>query len=239
MSVRIHGQSQLQQPRKLHPRFLEEEEGMRPLMRLSPLLLQVWKQIGVVGLCFSIPGCRWLKISDTGSGGVQDAKRDENGMEVMDLDEDEESRMSREMLMPSFCRKILSPGKVEMDRTCRHQLCQILSPREDRPYLRIVKIIKLHKSSYKFQILPETRENNILQPARFSVSSTQNSTPIPIPLSSSPPSRDGNESQPLANTSTTSKKITNTRSTSPAPSQPITSLPRLPNLVLPTFQGMW
>ena len=44
-------------------------------------------------------------LGSGGSGGVQDVKRDEDGMEVMDLVEDE----GREMLMQSFCRKILSP----------------------------------------------------------------------------------------------------------------------------------
>jgi hypothetical protein len=65
MSVRIRGQSQLEQPRKLHPRFLEEEEGMR----LSTLLLQVWKQIGVVVL-----DSRTLMVKTLGSGGSENGE---------------------------------------------------------------------------------------------------------------------------------------------------------------------
>ena len=172
-----------------------------------------------------------------GSSDVQDVKRDEDGMEVMDLDEDEDEQRDVNAV-------VLSNDSEPGESGNGHDLSIMSNPIAKRRPPISSDSKDNQTPQIELQISGTTgnkREHSAPQsPALFNTSSTRNSgsnTPIPIPLSSSPSSRDGNENQSLANTSTTSKKITNTRSSSPSPSKkPITSSPRLPNLVLPTWE---
>ena len=195
----------------------------------------------------SLFNSRTMMIKTLGYGGrrrVQDVKRDEDGMEVMDLDDDEDERRDVE-------EGALSKDSVREDGV--HGKALLSSP------ILIAKsgpIVSKPSDNQTSRIESQTSdrtgnkgEQSISKsPAKYSVSSTpekghsRSNTPIPviIPPSSSPSSRDGNQGQLLPKTQTTSKNINNTRTASPAPSKKsVSSQPPLPNLVLPTWEQMF
>jgi hypothetical protein len=183
---------------------------------------------------------RTLMVKTVGYGGrrrVQDVKRDEDGMEVMDLEDDEdvgEGTLSKDSGRKDGKAMPSSPIPIANARPI------ILKPLDNQDS---------QTSRVELQISDSTgnkgEQSVSKSPAKSSVSSTsgkensRSNTPIPviIPPSSSPSSRDGNHNQSLP---TTSKKINNTRTASPAPSKKsVSSQPPLPNLVLPTWEQMF
>ena len=182
-----------------------------------------------------------LMVKTLGYGGgrrVQDVKRDEDGMEVMDLDDDEDERRDvRESALSKDSGRS-SPIPIAKSKPI------ILKPSDSQ---------ESQTSRIELQTSDNTgnkgEQSVSKSPARSSVSSTpektnsRSNTPIPvtIPPSSSPSSRDGNHSQSLPKTPSAPKKISNTRTASPAPSKKSDSSqpPPLPNLVLPTWDQVF
>ena len=181
-------------------------------------------------------------VKTLGYGGrrrVQDVKTDENGMEVIYLDEDEdergnvgESALSKDSGSGNGGRS--SPILIAKSKPI------ILKPSDSQD-----SQIDLQTSESAGNKAERSASKS---PAKSSLSSTpekgnsRSNTPIhvPTPLSSSPSTRDEHHSQSLTETTTTSKKINNTRTASPAPSKkPVPNQPPLPNLVLPTWEQMF
>ena len=175
---------------------------------------------------------------------VQDVKRDEDGMEVMDLDDDEDERRD-------VGEGALSKDSVREDGERGKALSSspILIAKSRPVILKPLDSQDGQTSRIEIQTSDRKGEQSFSKsPAKSSVSSTpekgnsRSNTPIPvtIPPSSSPSSRDGNHSQSLPKTPATTKNINNTRTASPAPSKKsITSQPPLPNLVLPTWEQIF
>ena len=176
------------------------------------------------------------RLGYTGSGNLEDVKRDEDGMEVMDLDDDDDEQKGAE------------ETDMSKDSSRREQ---VVSPQPVTP----TSITKTRPLLLK---TPDSQDSGILQtelrisdnpgdqtiPAQSSTSkkgSSGSNTPIPIPLppSPSPSSRGGIQSQSLSSTpptSTSTKKVNN-KAASPTPSKKsIPPSPPPPNLVLPTWE---
>ena len=191
-------------------------------------------------------GSRTLMVKTLGYGGgrIQDVKRDEDGMEVMDLNDDEdeqrnvgEGALSKDSEREDGVRdKAMSSPPILIAKT--RPIIQKPSDSQDS-----------QTSRFELQISDSTGNKGELSvsksPAKSSISSTpekgnsRSNTPIPVPIppSSSPSSRDGNFNQSLPKTPNISKKVNNSRTASPAPSKKsVSSPPPLPNLVLPTWE---
>ena len=187
-----------------------------------------------------------VKTLGYGSGGrIEDVKRDEDGMEVMDLDDDEDERRDVEA-----GALLNDPGREDGVRGKAMSSSPILIPKTRPNMLKPSDSQDSQTSRVELQISGSTGnkgERSVSKsPAKSTVSSTPekgnsiSNVPIPVPIhptSSSPSSRDGNNSQSLPKTPTTSKKTNNTRTASPAPSKKsVSSQPPPPNLVLPTWK---
>ena len=178
-------------------------------------------------------------VKTLGYGGrrrVQDVKRDENGMEVMDLDEDEDERRN---VGESALSK--DSGSGNGGRSSPILIAK------SKPI--ILKRSDSQDSQIDLQISDgagNKGEGSVSKsPPKSSLSSTpeignsRSNTPIHVttPLSSSPSTRD---SQSLTETPTATKKVNSARTASPAPSKKsVPNQPPLPNLVLPTWEQMF
>ncbi|KAF8801748.1 hypothetical protein BYT27DRAFT_7226663 [Phlegmacium glaucopus] len=160
---------------------------------------------------------RTLVIKTLGYG-VSDVKRDENGMEVMDIDDDDDEHRGKDLLRDS--------GHGET----RPVELKTSDSRDSDPSLRP----------------SDSTGGGSLSPTKLNVSSTpkkgNSGSNTPLPFSSLPPSpspeKNQNHSTPnTPTTSTSTKKVNNQRTASPAPSKKsISSPPPPPNLVLPTWK---
>ena len=162
------------------------------------------------------------------------ARRDENGMEVMDPDDKhDEQKDVEEIILSKDSGRGDSGNAQDLLSSPPVMLIPIV---ETRPPTFLVS--RRH-SQIQLQI-PDTTGNKeraaSKSPATSTVSLTlkkgnsEFNTPIPFPSSSSP-SRDGNQSQSLPNILTISKKHNDLRPASPAPSKKfVSSSPPLPIL---------
>jgi hypothetical protein len=168
-----------------------------------------------------------LMVKTLGYGGrrhVQDVKRDEDGMEVMDLDDDKNERRD------------VGEGALSKD-----------SGREDGGRSSPILVSESRPnqdSQLELQISDSTGNKGDQSIVKSSLSSTPEKgnalIPVTIPPISSPSSRDGNHTESLSKTTTVSKNITYTRTVSPAPSKKsVSSQPPPPNLVLPTWEQIF
>ena len=175
-------------------------------------------------------------VKTLGYGSVQDVKRDEDGMEVMDLDDDDDKE-----------HRDASKDSGRGDGGNGWDLSSS-PPIMSNPIAKTRPLNSRDSQTPQIKLLISDPTGNKGEqaapksPAKSSVSSTpkkensETNTPVPVPIppSSSPSSRDGNLSQ---SASTTPPKNSNTRPASPAPSKKsIPSSPPLPNLVLPTWE---
>jgi len=170
----------------------------------------------------------------------EDVKRDENGMEIMDVDDDDEQ------------------GGKDVMKDGRGQVSLSVTPNpvvETKPILlkasnsrdNVSSRIDLRSSHDTRELSPATPQPSS-SPTKPSVSSTPktgnsgSNTPLPfppLPPSPSPSSREKSRSPSSSNTPSTSmstRNVSNQRTTSPAPSKNSVSSPPPPNLVLPTWQ---
>ena len=166
-------------------------------------------------------------------GRVRDVKRDDDGMEVMDLDDDEDERRDAGEGALSKDSRLEDGGRSSPIRIAKSRPI-MLKPSDSQDS---------QTSRIELQISDGTGNKGEPSISKSSAKSSLSSTPEKkdsrsnTPLSSSPSSRDGNYSQPLPKTPAASKKINNARTASPAPSKkPVPSQPPLPNLVLPTWE---
>ena len=197
---------------------------------------------------------RTLMVKTLGYGGprrVQDVKRDEAGMEVMDLDGDEdeqrdvgEGALSKDSIREDGVHgKALSSLPILIAKS--GPIASKPSDSQDSQTSRIELQTSDRTGNKGEQSISKS-------PAKYSVSSTpekghsRSNAPIPviIPPSSSPSSRDGNQGRLLPKTQTTSKNIDNTHTASPAPSKKsVSSQPPLPNRhgnrCSTQLQGIW
>ena len=185
-----------------------------------------------------------VKTLGYGDGRIQDVRRDEDGMEVMDLDDDEDELRN------------VGVGDLSKDSEREDGVREEAMPFSPNLIAKTRPIIQRPSHSQESQTLRielQTSDNTgskgelsvSKSPAKPSIPSTpekgnsRSNTPFPVPIppSSSPSSRDGNYIQSLSKTPTISKKINNSRTASPAPSKKsVSSPPPLPNLVLPTWE---
>ena len=189
-------------------------------------------------------GSRSLMVKTLGYGGrrVQDVKRDENGMEVMDLDDDNDGRrdVGEGALLNDSGREDggrSSPILIAKSRPI------MLKPSDSQDSQTSRIELQISDSAVN-----KGEQSVSMSPAKSSLSSTpekgnsRSNTPthVTIPPSSSPSTRDENHSQSLPKTPTASKKIDNTRTASPSPSKKaVSSQPPPPNLVLPTWEQVF
>jgi hypothetical protein len=183
-------------------------------------------------------------VKTLGYGGrrrVEDVKRDENGMEVMDLDDDEDERRN--------------VGENALTKESGHgdggRSSPILIAKSRPTILKSSDSQDSQTSRIDLQVSDSTgnkAEHSISKsPAKSSLSSTpekensRSNIPIHVTIpSSSPSSRNENYSQSLPEIPTASKKVNNTRTASPAPSKKsVPSQPPLPSVVLPTWEQIF
>ena len=162
----------------------------------------------------------------------QDVKRDKDGMEVMDLDDDGGKDLVNVSELGDGGREPISsssPGRPNVI-TQTGPLLLKTSNSQDSEISQVELQISGHTS-----ICPSNKPS---VPSTPNKGRSGSNTPVPLPPSLSP--RDKNQGQPLHNTpstSTSTNKTDNNRSVSPAPSKKsILSSPPPPNLVLPTWQ---
>jgi hypothetical protein len=162
-----------------------------------------------------------------GGGRIQDVKRDEDGMEVMDLDDDEDGALSKDSR-----REDGVPGKAMSSSPILNANARP-SDNQDSQTSRIELQISDDTGNKGEQSLSKSPAKSTPEKGN-----SRSNTPIPvsIPPSSSPSPQDGNNSQSLPVTLST--KITdNTRTASPAPSKK--SVSSQPDLVLPTWEQIF
>ena len=164
------------------------------------------------------------KLGYRSGGGIEDVKRDENGMEIMEIDIGDDEQID-----------VKDSGQPSPPPVTQHTLAKT------KPLLLKTSDSDTQSSdstgNKEEQGTPKlSAKSNISTPNKGNSGSN---TPIPIPISPSP-SRDGNQSQSLPNTPTPStiNQINNKGTASPAPSKKSISPPP-PNLVLPTWEQMF
>ena len=210
--------------------------SVHPASPINPITTSMEANWGGWASFFSSRTFMVKTVGYGGRGRIQDVKRDEDGMEVMDVDDDEDGALSKDsgseagvrgMTMSSSpilianARPIISkPSDSQDSQTSRIEL-QISDNNGEQP---------LSKSPAKSTVLSTSEKGN---------SGSNTPIPVSIPPSSTPSPRDGNHSQLLPVTPST--RITNnTRTASPAPSKKsASSQPPPPNLVLPTWEQIF
>jgi hypothetical protein len=156
---------------------LEGDTPSAPAQPTNPITTSMEANWGDWASFFS---SRTFMVKTVGYGGgcrIQDVKRDEDGMEVMDLDDDDDAALSKDSGREDGVRgKAMSSSSI-----------LIANARPMMLKSSKVKTVKLHESNCRSQMTPETRENSLflsllLNPHRR----------VSIPPSSSPSPRDGN-----------------------------------------------